>query len=155
MRENTRCEVEEPMSTPTVSRQISSSSASERPALEKKMRPPRASSVIRPLAPSRQILPWTTRLLHLAPRAGREPAPDLIRGRIPSAAKRSDGIRVRGRLRESEPVGKPPHPTCCAPLALRLQVDLSPHAGRGGASGSRVATYSAVIPAERPRIKSG
>src|SRR6266852_851749 len=46
MRENTRCEVEEPISTPTVSRQISSSSASVRPVEEKKMRPPSASSVI-------------------------------------------------------------------------------------------------------------
>src|SRR5205807_364430 len=54
------------------------------------------------------------------------------RGRIPSEAKRSDGIRVRGRHRESEPVDAPPHPTCFAALTLRSQVDLSPQAGRGG-----------------------
>src|SRR5262245_29155258 len=47
---------------------------------------------------------------------------------------RSDGIRVRGPLRESEPVQTPPHPTCFA--QRRSQVDLSPHAGRGGARGA-------------------
>src|SRR5882762_10124184 len=46
MRENTRCEVEEPISTPTLRTTISSSSTSERPVEEKKMRPPSASSVI-------------------------------------------------------------------------------------------------------------
>src|SRR5262249_3690741 len=43
MRENTRCEVEEPISTPTLRTAISSSSTSERPVEEKKMRPPSAS----------------------------------------------------------------------------------------------------------------
>src|SRR5262245_12139368 len=79
----------------------------------------------------------TSHLLHLSPPRGER-----------SDSKRSEGIRVRGRLRESEPVETPPHPTCFAPLALRLQVDpgsspgqaLSPHAGRGGASGARGAT---------------
>src|SRR5258705_8689653 len=47
MRENTRCEVEEPMSTPTLKTTISSSSTSERPVEEKKTRPPCASSVMR------------------------------------------------------------------------------------------------------------
>src|SRR5947208_15398403 len=46
MRENTRCEVEEPISTPTLRTTISSSSTSERPVLEKKIRPPTSSSVI-------------------------------------------------------------------------------------------------------------
>src|SRR5229473_8608814 len=46
MRENTRCEVEEPISTPTLSTTISSSSTKERPVEEKKVRPPSASSVI-------------------------------------------------------------------------------------------------------------
>src|SRR5437667_272630 len=41
-------------------------------------------------------------LLHLSPRAGR--------GRIPSEAQRSEGIRVRGRRRESEPDGIAPPP---------------------------------------------
>src|SRR5580693_5774562 len=44
MRENTRCEVDEPISTPTLSTTISSSSTSERPVLEKKIRPPALSS---------------------------------------------------------------------------------------------------------------
>src|SRR5262249_24210693 len=53
MRENTRCEVDEPISTPTLSTTISSSSTSERPVLEKKMRPPCASSsVIVPIEPN-------------------------------------------------------------------------------------------------------
>src|SRR6059058_4823859 len=39
------------MSTPTVSRQISSSSASVRPVLEKNTRPPSASSVMRRFSP--------------------------------------------------------------------------------------------------------
>src|SRR5262249_35076650 len=47
MRANTRWEVDEPMSTPTLSRRISSSPSSVRPALEKKTRPP-GSSVIHP-----------------------------------------------------------------------------------------------------------
>src|SRR5215204_6270391 len=66
--------------------------------------------------------------LHLSPRAGR--------GRISSEAKRSDGIRVRGPRRQSELEGSPPHPTCFASLTLCSQVDLSPHAGRGGRSGT-------------------
>src|SRR5579862_1398387 len=49
MRENTRCEVDEPISTPTDSTHSSSSSPNVRPVDEKKMRPPWASSsVIRP-----------------------------------------------------------------------------------------------------------
>src|SRR6478672_8532501 len=46
MRENTRCEVEEPISTPALSTTISSSSTSDRPVLVKKMRPPSSSSAI-------------------------------------------------------------------------------------------------------------
>src|ERR1700681_294035 len=46
MRENTRCEVDEPISTPTESTHNSSSSPKVRPVLEKKMRPPWASSVM-------------------------------------------------------------------------------------------------------------
>jgi hypothetical protein len=46
MRENTRCEVDEPMSTPTLSTTISSSPSSERPVEEKKTRPPWSSVVI-------------------------------------------------------------------------------------------------------------
>src|SRR5262249_56377513 len=42
------------------------------------------------------------------------------------------GVGAGGRLRESEPVETPPHPTCVASQRLRSQVDLSPHAGRGG-----------------------
>ena len=38
---------------------------------------------------------------------------------------------MRGRLRESELVDKPPHPICFASQGLRLQIDLSPRAGRG------------------------
>src|SRR5580692_7372310 len=44
MRENTRWEVEEPISTPTLNTQISSSPSRLRPVVEKKIRPP-ASSV--------------------------------------------------------------------------------------------------------------
>src|SRR5262245_1957846 len=47
MREKTRCEVDEPISTPTLSTTISSSSTSERPVLVKKMRPPSSSPAIR------------------------------------------------------------------------------------------------------------
>src|SRR6266700_6697672 len=42
MREKTRCEVDEPMSTPTLNTQIWSSSASVRPVDEKKIRSPSA-----------------------------------------------------------------------------------------------------------------
>src|ERR1700712_2899915 len=44
MRENTRCDVDEPISTPTLSTTISSSPSSERPVLEKKTRPSCSSS---------------------------------------------------------------------------------------------------------------
>src|ERR1700675_1639436 len=43
MRENTRWEVDEPISTPTLRMQISSSSESVRPVEEKKIRPPCSS----------------------------------------------------------------------------------------------------------------
>src|ERR1700677_2738384 len=46
MREKTRCEVEEPISTPTESTHNSSSSPKVRPVLEKKMRPPWDSSSV-------------------------------------------------------------------------------------------------------------
>src|SRR5262245_62607657 len=65
-----------------------------------------------------------------SPRAGR--------GRITSEARRSAGIRVRGRFRESELLGTPPHPICFASQGLRSQIYLSPHAGRDRASGLRV-----------------
>src|SRR5262245_15812150 len=39
-----------------------------------------------------------------------------------SDSERSEGIRVRGRSRESELVDKPPHPICIASLTLRSQV---------------------------------
>src|SRR5262249_29932646 len=54
---------------------------------------------------------------HLSPIAGR--------GRIPSEAQRSDGIRMRGRLSESERIGSaipaetPPHPPCFASRSAR------------------------------------
>src|SRR5262249_59103674 len=41
-----------------------------------------------------------------------------------------------GRRRESELGESPPHPTCFTSQELRSQVDLSPQAGRGGASGT-------------------
>src|SRR5579872_1144206 len=44
MRENTRCEVDEPISTPTESTHSSSSSPNVRPVEEKKIRPPWDSS---------------------------------------------------------------------------------------------------------------
>src|SRR5262245_7489619 len=55
-----------------------------------------------------------------------------------SNPKTGEGSWVGGRLRESEPAETPPHPTCFAPLTLRSQVDLSPQAGRGGASRTAV-----------------
>src|SRR5262249_51712589 len=55
MRENTRCEVEEPISTPTLSTTISSSSTSERPVLLKKMRPLSFSPAIMPTVPPSPI----------------------------------------------------------------------------------------------------
>src|SRR5262249_35386917 len=69
MRENTRCEVEEPISTPTLSTTISSSSTSERPVLVKKMRPPSPSSaVMATVHPSRMcpVAPCATGLASCA-----------------------------------------------------------------------------------------
>src|ERR1700744_1187448 len=48
MREKTRCEVDEPISTPTESTHNSSSSPKVRPVLEKKMRPPWGTSSLTP-----------------------------------------------------------------------------------------------------------
>src|SRR5262245_40663164 len=67
-------------------------------------------------------------------------APPLPAGGERSDSERSEGIRVRGRSRESELADKPPHPICFASQRLRSQIDLSPHAGRGGARGTRLAT---------------
>src|SRR5580692_10153650 len=53
MRENTRCEVDEPMSTPTESTHSSSSSPKVRPVEEKKMCPPCASSWVSSVMPIR------------------------------------------------------------------------------------------------------
>src|SRR5262245_63165904 len=64
-------------------------------------------------------------LLHLSPRAGR--------GRIPSEAKRSAGIRVRGRFHTLRIAGRPPHPTCFAPLRKSTP---PPTPGDGGATGA-------------------
>src|SRR5580698_6815328 len=47
MREKTRCEVDEPISTPTESTQSSASSPNVRPVLEKKTRPPWSPSLMR------------------------------------------------------------------------------------------------------------
>src|SRR5262245_36853208 len=58
-------------------------------------------------------------------------APPRPAGGEGSVSERSEGIRVRGRSRESELVDKPPHPICFASPGLRSQIDLSPHAGRG------------------------
>src|SRR6202140_3550134 len=54
MRENTRCEVDEPISTPTESTHSSSSSPKVRPVEEKKMGPPWASSWASSVMPTRQ-----------------------------------------------------------------------------------------------------
>src|SRR5262245_51992293 len=67
------------------------------------------------------------------------PPPPLPARGERSDSERSEGIRVRGRSREPELVDKPPHPICFASQGLRSQIDLSPQAGRGGASGARVA----------------
>src|SRR2546429_5621097 len=65
-------------------------------------------------------------LAPLSPRAGR--------GRIPSEAQRSEGIRVRGRYRESRPTESPPPPPP-PPPPPRLPPPLapSPPPRRGGA----------------------
>src|SRR5262245_65520314 len=49
--------------------------------------------------------------------------------------KRSEGIRVRGPHRESEPLGTHPPPTCLASPAGRPPSDHSPPTGRGGGGG--------------------
>src|SRR5262249_44521061 len=73
------------------------------------------------------------RLPHLSPLAGREPAPDLIRGRLASGAlaKRSkarEGAIPHARLR-----GGAPSPGFLRSGLLRSESDLSPQAGRGEA----------------------
>src|SRR5262245_33987360 len=61
--------------------------------------------------------------LELATRAPLAP-PLPARGER-SDSERSEGIRVRGRSRESELVDKPPHPICFTSQGLRSQIDLS------------------------------
>src|SRR5262249_56044199 len=48
------------------------------------------------------------------------------------------------RVRASEPVGRPPPPDSFAPLALRAESDLSPHAGRGNGACGTVAHHGCV-----------
>src|ERR1700726_2766189 len=60
MRENTRCEVDEPISTPTDSTHSSSSSPKVRPVEEKKIRPPCEScSVMRAALPPSSWPDWS------------------------------------------------------------------------------------------------
>src|SRR5260370_26102663 len=62
IRENTRCEVEEPISTPTLRIQISSSPSRLRPMLEKKIRPPCSSVSIFTRQPlSADLVGWALR----------------------------------------------------------------------------------------------
>src|SRR5260221_5458488 len=62
MRENTRCEVDEPISTPTLRIQISSSPSRLRPLLEKKIRPPCSSVSIFTRQPlSADLVGWALR----------------------------------------------------------------------------------------------
>src|SRR5262245_62807369 len=71
-----------------------------------------------------------------------------------SDSERSEGIRLRGRSPESEVADKPPHPICFASQGLRSQIDLSPHAGRGGASGTAPScrrVISREMPDEHPQ----
>src|SRR5690349_21639519 len=77
MREKTRCEVDDPISTPTESTQSSSSSPKVRPVLEKKMRPP-ISSVMRA----------ASRVRHSGAERSEEPG-------IHNPVRREYGFRVR------------------------------------------------------------
>src|SRR5215813_929916 len=72
-----------------------------------------------------------------------------------SDSERSEGIRVRGRSREPELVDKPPHPICFASPWLRSQIDLSPQAGRGGASGALPSPSSEPYAIALPRAGRG
>src|SRR5262245_53524627 len=60
-----------------------------------------------------------------------------------SDSERSEGIRVRGRSREPEPVDKPPHPICLASPGLRPDTDLPPPGG-GGGRGERWSKWRAL-----------
>src|SRR5262245_38601723 len=73
----------------------------------------------------------TRHLLHLSPRAGR--------GGFASGALAKRSKSGEGALPQPETRGHAPSPGFLRSAALRLESDLSPHAGRGGASGMRVA----------------
>src|SRR5262245_19231655 len=114
--------------------------ASLRQGPARKSTPPRQRGEVGPAA---RALPTLSRHAPYERRALREsPAAWGVR----SDSERSEGIRVRGRSRESELVDKPPHPICFASQGLRSQIDLSPHAGRGGASGARALPPSSSEP---------
>src|SRR5262249_56972594 len=49
-------------------------------------------------------------LLHLAPRAGREPAPDLIRGRLASGARAKHSRSGEGAVPQAQARGNAPPP---------------------------------------------
>src|ERR1700683_3523128 len=106
MRENTRWEVEEPISTPTLNMKISASPSRLRPVGEKKNRPPASSVSMFIQFPIRSAL---------SPQKCRSPAHGLSASPRPACGERSDreAIRVRGRFGEAEAlrlVEKPPHP---------------------------------------------
>ena len=63
-----------------------------------------------------------------------------VRGEVDLRAERlrSDASRVRGRFHKAQTRGDAPSPGFLRCASLRSESDLSPHAGRGGASGLRV-----------------
>src|SRR5262247_3149639 len=86
------------------------------------------------------------RLLHLSPRAGR--------GRFASGALAKRSKSGEGALPQAQTRGQAPSPGFLRSASLRLESDLSPHAGRGGASdlaaSLREATSSALAPCPTP-----
>src|SRR5215471_21234024 len=73
-------------------------------------------------------------LLHLSPLAGREPAPDLIRGRLASGALATRSKPGEGAIPQASTRGGAPSLGFLRSALLRSESELSPQAGRGGAS---------------------
>src|SRR5262250_83089 len=72
---------------------------------------------------------WIGSLLHLAPLAGRGPAPDLIRGRFASGAVAKRSKSGEGAIPQAQNRGHAPSPGFLRSASLRLESDLSPRGG--------------------------
>src|SRR5262245_31255282 len=88
---------------------------------------------------------WIGSLLHLAPLAGRGPAPAVTRGRLGSGAVEKRSKAGEGAIPQAQNRGHAPSPGFLRSASLRLDSDLSPRGGeRWSKWPSRHATHRPI-----------